>query len=847
MKYYASVSSSESTMEIAHRDRVRELAGECVVVLRNRDILPLESRGNIALYGNGVRYTVKGGTGSGDVNSRTVVTVGEGFEDAGFTITSKAWLDRYDEALRLHKEQYMERIRIKAAELGMPEAMVMFADPVGIPPIPLITDEDVKLSDTDTAVYVLSRDSGEGGDRNLAKLDYLLSDEEISDIRKIASSYKNSIVLLNVGGIIDIRSIDEIEGIGAIVNISQLGNIGGYAVADVITGKSDPSGRLTDTWAKKYEDYPFSSDFSHNNGNTDDEFYKEGIYVGYRYFDTFGIEPEYPFGFGLGYTTFDWDVKGAFIEGSEVNISVTVTNTGKRAGKDVVQLYVSAPYGRIDKPYQELRAYAKTDLLDAGKSQDVTLSFDMKDCASYDPDSASMILEKGDYLVRTGSDSRTTFVAAVVSLAQETVVSKHKNLFAPDKTFEELHNPNTVREEEDISDAEKLVLDPSAIETAVYDYVNERPVLKDARPSEHLTLDDVISGNATVEELTAQLTVEEMAKLAVGAYESDALASSNIVGSASLLVPGAAAETTDKLYASRKIPLMILADGPAGLRLQPHFKTAADGTRLPGGEVFGISYNPFPEDTPSDAVDYYQYCTAIPIATALAQSWNTDLIEECGRIVGEEMKKFFVHLWLAPGMNIHRNPLCGRNFEYYSEDPLISGNCAAYDTIGVQSLGAQGTTIKHFACNNQEDNRMYSNSHVSEKALRELYLRGFEIAVRKSQPYSIMTSYNLLNGIHTANSFDLIQSAARDEWGFEGVVMTDWYSSQEAEFMGPKSEFYPCSSSPLCIRAGNDLQMPGCQKNVTDIIDAVNDGSLSIGDLQFCICNALRITARCFS
>ncbi|MBO4636188.1 MAG: glycoside hydrolase family 3 C-terminal domain-containing protein [Clostridiales bacterium] len=815
--------------------------------MENNGVLPLKSKGNIALYGNGARHTIKGGTGSGDVNSRTVVSIEEGFEAAGFTVTSKGWLGRYDDSLKNHQEKYLERIKKKSEELGMPEGMVMFADPIGIPPIPPITEHDVVESNTDTAVYVLSRDSGEGGDRFFTQKDYLLSDDEIKDIRKIASSYENAIVLLNVGGIIDVSTISAIEGIGAIVNVSQLGNMGGHVVADVITGKSDPSGRLTDTWAMRYEDYPCWSGFSHNNGDTDDEFYREGIYVGYRYFDTFKIEPKYPFGYGLGYTKFDWDFKSASLDGSRYTATVGVTNVGEYDGKDVVQLYVSAPYGNIDKPYQELRAYAKTPLIKAGESADVTLTFDMKDCASYDTGSACMILEKGDYLVRIGSDSRSTFVASVISLSEDVIVSRHKNLFKADVEFEELINPLLARDEEDITEAEKLTLDPKSIETVTFDYVTERHLLEDRRSGEHLTFDDVLAGKATVEELTAQLTVEEMAKLAVGAYESDALMQSNVIGSASLLVPGAAAETTDKLYDSRKIPLMILADGPAGLRLQPHFKADAQGNRIMGGEVFGMAFNPFPEDLPEDHVDYYQYCTAIPIATALAQSWNNDLIELCGKIVGEEMKKYFVHLWLAPGMNIHRNPLCGRNFEYYSEDPLISGNCAAADTIGVQSWGGQGTTIKHFACNNQEDNRMYSNSHVSEKTLRELYLKGFEIAVKKSQPYSIMTSYNLLNGTHTANNFDLIQSMARDEWGFEGVVMTDWYTSQEADFMGPPSDKYPCSSSPLCIRAGNDLQMPGCEKNVTDIIDAVNDGSLPLADLQFCICNALKITARCFA
>ena len=256
-----------------------------------------------------------------------------------------------------------------------------------------------------------------------------------------------------------------------------------------------------------------------------------------------------------------------------------------------------------------------------------------------------------------------------------------------------------------------------------------------------------------------------------------------------------------------------------------------------------MDVKPFPEDTPKDAIDYYQYCTAIPIASGLAQSWDMDLFECMGRIVGDEMQQFHVHFWLAPGMNIHRNPLCGRNFEYYSEDPVVSGKCAAAMTKGVQSYAGQGTTIKHYAGNNLEDNRQFNNSHIGERALREIYLKGFEIAVKESQPYSIMTSYNLLNGTHAANHYELIQNAARDEWGFEGVVMTDWFTTQDTT--GGVKKAYPYSSAVQCIRAGNDLIMPGCEKNVEDIVAAVKEGKeITLADLQFCVKNILKIAVK---
>ena len=250
-----------------------------------------------------------------------------------------------------------------------------------------------------------------------------------------------------------------------------------------------------------------------------------------------------------------------------------------------------------------------------------------------------------------------------------------------------------------------------------------------------------------------------------------------------------------------------------------------------------------------DAVHYYQYCTAIPIGTALAQSWNMDLIQTAGSIVGEEMEQFHVHLWLAPAMNIQRNPLCGRNFEYYSEDPLVAGMCAAADTLGVQSHKGVGTTIKHFAANSQEDDRYFTNAHISERAIREIYLKGFEIAVKTSQPMSIMSSYNLLNGVHTANNYDLLTAVARDEWGFEGLVMTDWFTTQDiVYYLSPRTDYkYKPSSPALCIKAGNDLIMPGGESDVEGIlaaVDAPEGDTITIADLQACAKNILRVLMR---
>lgn len=840
MGYHALKSNEITQMELDHQKKVRAFAGECCVVLENDGTLPIKPC-KVALYGNGARNTVKGGTGSGDVNSRSVVNIEQGLIEAGFDVPTTNWLDRYDACVKKHQEDYKLFIKQKMEETGMNEIGTMFMYPLGLAPITKIESNDI-FEDADVAIYVIARDSGEGGDRNYKRGDYLLSEDEIDAIKTITSAYKKTIILLNVGGILDMTELKAIPGINAIMNVSQLGNIGGNVVADVLIGKVEPSGRLSDTWAKSYEDYPNWQNFSHNNNDVLDEFYYEGIYVGYRYFDSFDVEPMYPFGYGLGYSKHEITTDSVTLDGTSVEVKATVKNVGLTAGKEVVQVYVSAPLGCIDKPYQELVAFAKTPVINAGDSASITLNFNLKQVSSYDEASATRLLEKGDYIVRVGKNSRSTKAVAVISLDETAATEKLKNLFKDDVVFDEYKAPNKkpsfCNDDAELSSAIKLSLHSDDIECQEITYQEGRPVIENKR-EDFITFDDVLGDKATIEELVAQLNPEQLANLCVGGFSNNM--DTMVIGCSSALCPGAAAETTEFCKEDRKIPATILADGPAGLRLQPHFKADGyDGPLLPGGQVFGLTTFPFPEDLPETAVDYYQYCTAIPIASALAQSWNMDLVYEAGNIVGVEMKQYGVHYWLAPGMNIHRNPLCGRNFEYYSEDPLLTGRCAAYDTKGVQAHGGQGTTIKHFALNNQEDNRMFSNSHASERALRDLYLRGFETAIKEAQPISIMTSYNLVNGVHAANNYDLIQGAARDEWGFKGVVMTDWCTTME-----PSRCKNPKSYSDLCIKAGNDMIMPGCKNDVDEILEGLKKGSITLGDLQFCACNVLRITKLC--
>ncbi len=855
MDFLAKTNDAVTELEYRHAKTVRELASECLVLLENDGTLPVAEPGRIAVYGNGARHTVRGGGGSGEVNTRNNISICDGLINAGFDVASSGWLDRYDEIYDSSIRSYMDKVESIAKERGVPATSVYFEMAFEAPVMPQITEEDIAEAACDTAIFVISRDSTEGRDRKPEKGDYYLTDEEEYNLNYITDNFSKVIVLLNIGGVIDMTRLKHRPGVSAILLVGQVGNQTGDIVADAITGKTNPSGKLVDTWASHYEDYPFANDYSSLNGNTDDEFYKEGIYVGYRYFDSFGITPAYCFGFGRSYTTFSTEVLSVIQEGNDIKVWVKVTNTGNYPGKEVIQVYFSAPEGPIDRPYQELAGFAKTDLIYPGDSMNVEVSFPIDNFACFDDRYPARVIPDGDYIIRVGTSSRETKIEAVLNIPEFVVQEKYDRILEDDAryVFEDLKNPGTGKEVHQAVDYAQLVtcerkftLDLFRIRRSIIRYRGVCETHMDERRDEVLTLGSVIGRNAGVAEFVAQFSLEELSELIVGNYIKDGF--EDVVFSSAMHVPGAAAETTGRFEGKRRLPVLVMADGPAGLRLQPHFKATRNGDLLRGGEMFGLINNPFPEDTPEDAVDYYQYCTMIPTATALAETWNLDLIEKLGRLVGEEMEEFGVHLWLAPGMNIHRNPLCGRNFEYYSEDPLITGLCAAADTNGVQSVDGKGVTIKHFACNNQEDNRMFSNSHVSVRALRDIYLRGFEIAIKLSQPFCVMASYNLLNGIHTANNYELIQSVLRDEWDYEGAVMTDWFSSfEDVEFLGydEKNLKYPPAFSRLCVYAGCDMQMPGCAKNAEDIVTAVHHGRLSLADVQSAAMNVVRLAIKC--
>ena len=794
--------------ETDHLAAVRALAPECMVLLRSNGAFPLAEPGEIALFGSGARHTVKGGTGSGDVNSRHVTTVEEGLEAAGFTIVTRPWLEAYDRIrLRAH-EDFIADIRAEAAERGLPAIMVGMGSVMPEPEytIPLVIPAG---TDPHAAVYVLSRTSGEGSDRTPEAGDLSLTNTEIRDILALNERFERFLLVLNVGGVVDLSPLDDVANI---LLLSQLGATVGDAFADVLLGRAYPSGKLATTWAAWDEDDQIG-DF----GDPDDTRYREGVYVGYRFYDSVGKEPLLPFGFGMGYTTFDVQIRQVSLDGARVSIDVDVTNIGGYPGKETIQVYASVPAGRLDQPLQALAGFTKTDEIAPGATARITVDVDLTDLASYDDASHATILEGGRYLLRAGTSSRQLSPVAVVELAQDATV-RH---LAGD-----LGEPGFTDWKPEVP--------------AVLDIPAGLPVLTvdpaDLRLPDHAEPDEQSALEGFSEALTFArgLCDDELVHIVLGDYRRGE-ESGSIVGAASTTVVGAAGQTTTRIPG---LPSIIMADGPAGLRLAPTYGVDAEGpfslgdSSLPatflelmddaGREALGIADEPQPRE-PTEIRE--QYTTAIPIGTALAQSWNPVLAEQLGDVVGAEMERFGIHLWLAPAFNLHRSVLCGRNFEYLSEDPLLAGRIAAAITRGVQTHSGRGVTIKHLACNNQETNRLNSNSRVSPRALRDLYLRAFEICVRQARPAAVMTSYNLINGVHTSESTQLLEVILRREWGFDGLVMTDWV----VDGMTHSDMKHPRATAAATIKAGNELFMPGGETDREDLLAALERGSAGHG------------------
>ena len=781
-----------------------EAACESIVLLENDGALPIQDK-RIAMYGAGVTHTIKGGTGSGEVNERHSVTIYEGMKNAGFVITTENWLEQFQKSYEAGAEAF-QKARWKVL---LKNPMGILADYPGYDG-GLISDEDIRKSNTDTCVYVVSRQAGEGVDRRAEKGDYFLTENERANIEKCASAYKKFILVINGGSQIDMAFADEIQGINAILFICQLGTAGGKAVADVLSGKRYPSGKLSDTWAKRYKDIPFSDEFSYLNNNLEDEFYKEGIFVGYRYFDTFKVEPRYPFGYGLAYTDFEIQTKKVSLDGSKVTVKALVSNVGENfAGKEVVEVYVSSPSITMQKEYQSLAAFKKSKEIGPKQSEMMEVSFDLTNLASYRESDASYILEAGKYIIRIGNSSRNTTVAAVLLLEEKVVVSRHENICPQVKEVEELSR-TIAAAEEDLTGIEVITVDPSAFETVTYTY--ETPeICQDEKVQAYLNT----------------FTREEMVEMVVGI--------GMFGGETRFTMPGSVGNTTSKFW-DRGLVNVTLCDGPAGIRIQKRTALLKNGklkavdpafsffNALPGFAKKAMLANPEKEKI------LYQYTTAFPVACALAQTWNTELLYKVGKAVHDEMKEYGCTYWLAPAMNIHRNPLCGRNFEYFSEDPFLTGAAASAIIKGVQCEDGFYVTIKHFACNNQEDNRKNVSSNLSERALREIYLRGFEMAVREGNAKAVMTSYNKVNNVYTPNSYDLCTKALRNEWGFDGVVMTDWFSTSKGS-----------GDTALCMKAGNDLIMPGGKGFQKEILKGIETGVITDEELKRCCGNVIKL------
>ena len=797
--------------EKAHLTTLRALAPECMVLMKKNGDFPLPSPCKIALYGSGARETIKGGTGSGDVNVRHYVSVEEGLENAGFTVTSKSWMEGYKAAREAVIKDFYEGIAKEAEELGKSVFLV------GMGRTPDEPQYDLPIEgEGDVCIYVLSRNSGEGADRPGGEGDYLLTAEEKRDILCCAKQYQKFLLVLNVGGPVDISPIlDKVENV---LLLSQLGSVTGDAFADVLLGKANPSGRLTTTWAKAGEIMAIG-DFAER----DDTRYKEGIFVGYRYYDAAGIEPLFPFGYGLSYTEFETDCTGISVENGIVSIEAKIRNVGNFLGKETVQVFYSAPNGKLIKPLRELGVYLKTKELQPGESETLILNLPLENMASWDTDKDCWLLEQGEYQIYLGS----TPVGIV--LLEGNATSAPLSHSCGEVDFDDWQ-PQIVRE---IPEHLPYFRVAASSLGCIGHYDREKAT------GEHLGLYDL-----------SDFSVKELATICAGKH-SDAEGMAAIIGNSASRLAGGAGESAS-IVSEKGYGSIVMADGPAGLRLATRYMETDDGQESLDSDAFNSILNILPpeirqlihmklmqnEEKAKNSTVLYHYASAIPIGTALAQSWNTDVAEACGDLVGEEMELFGANVWLAPALNIHRSPLCGRNFEYYSEDPLISGKTAAAVTRGVQKHPKCAVTIKHFACNNQETNRYGSNSVVSQRALREIYLKGFEICVKEADPKALMTSYNLLNGIHTANRGDLINTVLRGEWGFEGIVMTDWGTTNDKFNLG----IYGASSPALCIKAGNDLMMAGSKEDVDGILTGLKDGTITRAELEACAGRILAVS-----
>jgi len=767
----------------------RQAAQEGMVLLKNRgNLLPLASGSRVALFGKGSFDYVKGGGGSGDVTVAYTRSVYDGLKEEGVSLY---------EPLSDYYRSYV----VKQYEAG--DVPGLMAEPE----LPGMLVDSAR-EHADVAIIVLSRFSGEGWDREpvfyqepdypwpdelnmprkakaiFPRGDFYLTDAEQAMAEQVCAAFSQVVLVLNVGGVVDVSWFCQDDRISSVLLAYQAGMEGGAAVAALLTGKANPCGKLPDTFARDLTDYPSTEHFHDSPCYVE---YTEDIYVGYRYFETLPGAAEkvcYPFGYGLSYTSFSLETLSAGVEGNQIQVTIQVTNTGDRAGKEVVQLYYRAPWGLLQKPARSLAAFRKTKLLEPGESETLKLSFPVSDMASFDDlgeiAPCAYVLEKGRYAFYVGNSVRDAVeLAFAYEQAETKVIRQLSDSLAPsylakrllaDGSYEALPAAVPVDTQANVlqrlSAAEAEAVAPEVRRRERYPLPH--PYAEGVQP-----LLAVAEGKLTLDEFLAQLSDDDLIHLLGGQPNTSV---SNTFGIGNLPEYG--------------VPNVTTADGPAGLRLDP---------------VCGVC------------------TTAWPCSTLLAATWNEELVSRVGTAAAKEIKENNLAVWLAPAVNIHRSPLCGRNFEYYSEDPLLTGKLAGAMVRGIQSQHI-AAAVKHFACNNKETNRKYSDSRLSRRALREIYLRAFEIIVHEAQPWAMMSSYNVINGRRASESRELLTDILRDEWGYTGMVMTDWWT---------RGEHYKE------ILAGNDLKMAnGYPERVQE---AIKLGVVSRHDLEVCARRVLEL------
>ena len=761
---------AEKTYTAQMQSALRRVAAEGAVLLCNDGILPFAENTKISLFGR-VQYNwfYTGYGSGGDVNRPYAVNLIDGIRNCDKLILNEELATEY--------EKWCGENIINDSIWGM--------WPRFYPEMP-VDDATVKSANrnSDCAVVVIGRSSGEDRENVLEKGSFYITDDEKMLLDKVTDVFDKVVVLLNIGSVIDMSWLKRYEGkIGAVMIVWQGGMESGNAVADLLCGNANPCGRLTSTVAESFSDYPSSRNF----GGKDYNFYTEDIFVGYRYFETFAKSRVlYPFGYGLSYTTFDFDCINAETIENGFRFNIEVKNTGKTTGKGVYQLYVKKPLGKLGNPERELVAFGKTKNLGAGESEILSAEMSLYSLASYDESGktgfkSAYVIEKGEYEFYLGKNVRDC--SKVFAYYQEDTVcyDQLSESLAPQEPF-------GVMTAKVIGGQVKAVTKPckgreTDLTTRILDNL---PSSIGFTGDKGYKLADVKNGCVTMDEFVAQLDSKELEALTRGDYT---------MGS-SLGAPGNAAVYCGVLKSLRDkgVPAVTTSDGPSGIRLRAS-------------------------------------CSLIPIGTLLASTFDTDAVKTVYSLVSEEMKEKGSDVLLAPGMNIMRSPLCGRNFEYYSEDPYLTGKIGAAAVMGIQNSGGSACP-KHFACNNQEYKRTTNDSRVSERALREIYLKGFEICIKEANPRNIMTSYNKINGVWSYYNYDLCTSILRGEWGYEGNVMTDWWTRK-----GSSPDFKDVHDQAYRVRAQVDVLMPGGGRNGRrkpdgTLLYKIDKGGITLGEIQ---------------